>query len=79
VEIWKLQQLLRSLNPLRCGYIGEYKKKHVTEHVTNNEIIRRLSKELEIVENVKTRKLQYLGHVIWGEKRHIEITTDYIG
>lgn len=42
-----------------------------TEHVTNNKVIRRVSKELDIVETIKARKLQYLGHVIWGEKHHI--------
>lgn len=39
-----------------------------TEHVTNNEVMRRINKEMEIIETIKTRKLQYLGHITRGTK-----------
>ena len=39
-----------------------------TYHVTNNTVIQRMQKELEIVHSVKVRKMAYLGHVMRNDK-----------
>ncbi|MDK1801117.1 hypothetical protein LRR74_28510, partial [Klebsiella pneumoniae] len=36
--------------------------------ITNKEVLRRMGKEKEIIDTVKIRKLQYLGHVMRGER-----------
>lgn len=33
-------------------------------HITNINVLKRMNKELEIEETIKSRKLQYLGHVM---------------
>ena len=38
------------------------------ERVTNVEVLRRMQKEKELVLTIKERKLQYLGHVMRGDK-----------
>lgn len=40
-------------------------------HVTNNTVMQRMNKDLEIMRTVKTRKLSYLGHVMRNEKYHL--------
>jgi len=42
-----------------------------TEHVTNVEVLRRTEKGVEILHEVKKRKLQYLGHVMRDQKYEI--------
>lgn len=39
-----------------------------TERVTNVEVLRRMQKEKELILTIKKRKLQYLGHVMRGDK-----------
>ncbi|KAI5753273.1 hypothetical protein M8J77_025408 [Diaphorina citri] len=38
------------------------------DKVTNKEVLRRMDKERELMNIIKTRKLQYFGHVMRGEK-----------
>lgn len=38
------------------------------QKVTNDEVMRRMKKEREIINTMKIRKLQYLGHVMRGER-----------
>ncbi|CAG9835277.1 unnamed protein product [Diabrotica balteata] len=42
-----------------------------TEHVTNNKVIRRINKRMEVLETIKTQKLQYLGHVMRNERYNL--------
>lgn len=42
-----------------------------TEHVTNVEVLRRMEKGVEILHEVKKRKLQYLGHIMRGQRYEI--------
>lgn len=39
-----------------------------TEHVTNEEVLRRMKTERELMRTIKIRKLAYLGHVMRNEK-----------
>lgn len=38
--------------------------------VTNNEVFKRLNKELEVIETAKKRKLRYLRHIMRYHKRY---------
>lgn len=38
------------------------------DRVTNDEVLRKMKKEKEVLNTIKIRKLQYLGHVMRGEK-----------
>lgn len=42
-----------------------------TDRVTNEEVIRGMGKEREIMNIIKARKLEYLGHIMRGEKYHL--------
>lgn len=37
------------------------------DRITNNEVLGRMRKQKEVLNTIKFRKLQYLGHVIRGE------------
>lgn len=39
------------------------------ERITNDEILQRMEKDREILTTIKTRKLQYLGHIMRNESR----------
>lgn len=41
------------------------------DRVTNDNVIERMGKEKEVVNTIKTRKLQYLGHVMRGNKYNL--------
>lgn len=38
------------------------------DRITNQKVLRRMGKEKEVALTIKTRKLQYLGHVMQGKK-----------
>jgi len=38
------------------------------QRVTNNEILQRMGKQKELLNTIKERKMQYLGHVLRGER-----------
>lgn len=40
------------------------------DHVTNNEVLRRMGRECEITAIIKKRKLEYLGHIMRNEERY---------
>ena len=39
-----------------------------TDRIRNEEVLRRLGKERELIKTIKKRKLEYLGHIMRGEK-----------
>jgi hypothetical protein len=41
-----------------------------TEHITNTEILRRMSKEKEIFITIERRQLRYLGHITRNGNRY---------
>ena len=40
-----------------------------TGHITNVDVLSNMKKEREVIDTVKIRKLQYLGHVMRNEQR----------
>lgn len=46
-----------------------------TEHITNEEVLRRMNKQKEIVNTIKIRKLQYLGHIMRNDSRYSLLQT----
>ena len=69
MEAWTLNATtVKKLESFEIWVYRRILKISWTEHVTNNEVMRRVNKELEIVETIKTRKLQYLGHFMRGDR-----------
>lgn len=42
---------------------------HQRMKVNNVEVVRRMGKEVELLTTIKKRKVQYIGHIIRGERR----------
>ena len=42
-----------------------------TDHITNEEVLRRMNKERELLVTVKKRKACYLGHIFRSEKYNL--------
>ena len=42
-----------------------------TDRVTNEEVLRRMKKQRELLTNIKKRKTAYLGHILRNEKYKI--------
>lgn len=38
------------------------------KYVTDAEVLRSVNKEPEVMKNIKSRKLQYFGHILRGDK-----------
>lgn len=41
------------------------------QHITNNEVLRRMNKEREILNTIKLRKLGYFGHIMRNQQYQI--------
>uniref|UniRef100_A0A8D9AE48 Uncharacterized protein n=1 Tax=Cacopsylla melanoneura TaxID=428564 RepID=A0A8D9AE48_9HEMI len=45
------------------------------DKITNEEVLRRMGKEKEIMNTVKKRKLEYLGHIMRNEEKYCLLKT----
>jgi hypothetical protein len=69
VEAWTLTETLtRKLEAFEMWVYRRILRISWTEHVTNTEVIQRIGKEKEIVNTIKQRKLEYLGHILRHDK-----------
>ena len=64
-ETWTMtKSLLSKLDAFEMWVYRRVLKISWTEKITNEEVLRRMGTSTEIVRQFKTRKLQYLGHLI---------------
>lgn len=69
MEAWTLNvATMKKLESFELYMYRRILKISWTEHTTNNDVMRRINKEMEIVETIKSRKLQYLGHITRGTR-----------
>lgn len=71
VESWTLTK--ETTNRLEAFELWLYRrilKIPWTDKVTNNEVMRRMQKNKELINTVKCRKLQYLGHIMRNPSRY---------
>uniref|UniRef100_A0A8D8SHV0 Craniofacial development protein 2 n=1 Tax=Cacopsylla melanoneura TaxID=428564 RepID=A0A8D8SHV0_9HEMI len=71
VETWTLTEA--TTNKLRAFELWLYRRMlriSWIQKITNAEVLRRMNKEAELVNIIKTRKLQYLGHIMRNEHRY---------
>ena len=62
------------LMPLRSGYFAHgVLKISWTEKITKEDVLRRMGTGREIVKQFKTRKLQYLGHLIRHNSSQLQL------
>ena len=72
VEAWTLKQdMINRLKPFEMWTYRRILRVSWMDRVTNHEIMLRIGKDKEIINTVKIRKLQYLGHIMRGERYHL--------
>lgn len=65
VESWTLTEAaLKKLQAFEMWVYRRMLKISWMDHVRNEDVMRRMNKDLEVVPNIKIRKLQYFGHVM---------------
>ena len=73
-ETWTLtKSLLSRLDAFEMWVYSRVLKISCTEKITNEEVLRRMGTGREIVRQFKTRKLQYLGHLIRHNTSQIQL------
>uniref|UniRef100_A0A8D8T8A4 Craniofacial development protein 2 n=1 Tax=Cacopsylla melanoneura TaxID=428564 RepID=A0A8D8T8A4_9HEMI len=71
VETWTLtQDTTKKLEAFELWLYRRILRLSWTHKVTNKEVLQRMKKEPEIINTVKKRKLQYLGHIMRNEHRY---------
>ena len=69
MEAWTLKKIdTKRIEPFEMWMYRRILRISWAEKVTNVEVLRRMQKEKELVFTIKKRKLQYLGHVMRGDK-----------
>lgn len=69
METWTLKKAdTKKLEAFEMWIYRRILKISWTERVPNEEVLRKMNKEKEVLLTIKKRKLQYLGHVMRGEK-----------
>ena len=73
-ETWTItKSLLSKLDAFKTWVYRRVLKISWTEKITNEEVLRRMGTGREIVRQFKTRKLQYLGHLIRHNTSQIKL------
>ena len=71
VESWTLTEAsTKKLQAFEMWLYRRILKIPWIDHVTNEEVLRRMNKQAEIIVTIKQRKLEYLGHIMRNEKRY---------
>uniref|UniRef100_A0A8D8W5N2 Craniofacial development protein 2 n=2 Tax=Cacopsylla melanoneura TaxID=428564 RepID=A0A8D8W5N2_9HEMI len=71
VESWTLNEAIsKKLNAFEMWLYRRMLKIPWTDKVTNVEVLRRMKKEQEIMNTIKCRKMQYLGHIMRNGARY---------
>ncbi|XP_045463850.1 uncharacterized protein LOC123673410 [Harmonia axyridis] len=69
VEAWTLNaDAMRRLNSFEMWTYRRILRVSWKDRITNIEVLRRIGREKEVERTIKERKLQYLGHIMRGEK-----------
>lgn len=71
VESWTLnKKLIKKIEACEMWLYRRVLRISWTEHTTNEEVLKRMKKDKELVKIVKVRKLQYLGHIMRNESKY---------
>ena len=69
LESWTPQQdVIKKLEAFEMWTYRRMLRISWVEHITNIQVLDRMSKQKEILNNIKIRKLQYLGHISRNSK-----------
>lgn len=69
VEAWTLSETTsKKIEAFEMWVFRRILKISWTDHVTNNEVLRRMGVDRELMKTIKVRKLTYLGHIMRNEK-----------
>lgn len=72
VEAWTLTQTLsKRLEAFEMWVYRRMMKISWTDRVSNNTVLQRMNKKLELLKTIKRRKLQYLGHIMRSDKYNL--------
>lgn len=68
-EVWSLKaETLRRLEAFEMWVYRRLLKIPWTDHISNEEVLRRIGKDRDLVVDIKKRKTAYLGHVIRSDR-----------
>lgn len=71
VESWTLTETsLKKIEAFEMWLYRRILRISWVDHVTNAEVLRRMNKTTELIYTIKSRKLQYLGHIMRNENRY---------
>ncbi|CAG9839537.1 unnamed protein product [Diabrotica balteata] len=71
VESWTVNKdMCRKLKAFDMWLYRRILKIPWTDRVTNEEVLRRMNKDREVLTTIKSRKLQFFGHIIRNESRY---------
>lgn len=71
VESWTLTEAsMRKLEAFEMWCYRRILRISWVDRITNEEVLRRMDKEREVLNNIKKRKLEYLGHIMRNEHRY---------
>lgn len=71
VESWTLTEAsCKKLEAFEMWLYRRILKIPWTEHVTNKDVLERIGKEKELLLTIKSRKLEYLGHIMRNDQRY---------
>ncbi|CAG9831796.1 unnamed protein product, partial [Diabrotica balteata] len=71
VELWTLNEdMCRKLEAFEMYLYQRMFKIPWTDRVTNEEVLRRMNKNREVLTTIKSRKLQFFGHIMRNEIRY---------
>ncbi|CAG9832009.1 unnamed protein product [Diabrotica balteata] len=71
VESWSLNEdMCRKLEASEMWLYRRMLKIPWTDRVTNEEVLRRMNKNREVLTTIKSRKLQFFGHIMRNESRY---------
>ncbi|CAG9838540.1 unnamed protein product [Diabrotica balteata] len=72
MESWTLKvDNIKKLESFKMWCYRRILKIPWTQRITNAEVLRRLQKDCEVIKHIKTRKLEFLGHITRGAKYKI--------
>ncbi|CAG9831529.1 unnamed protein product [Diabrotica balteata] len=70
VKSWTLKDICRKLEAFEMWLYRRILKIPWTDRVTNEEVLKRMNQTREVLITIKSRKLQFFGHIMQNESRY---------
>ncbi|CAG9837806.1 unnamed protein product [Diabrotica balteata] len=72
IESWTLKKInIKNIEAFEMWCYRRKWKISWTERVTNQDVLLKMGKECEVIRTIRTKQLEYLGHIMRGEKYYL--------